>query len=127
MHQAGGELPEDWKNFLTIEGHHFYGAHIYLDVERLEMGCGVTPSNTHDLQMIVPTVREQYMCLFQGGRLRSSLNKVLHLAMKKTEFDYMKWAEMDLTTNQVEYATIDAYLSHVIAHRIMIEDGYNFR
>lgn len=134
VNQAGSKLPEDLKNFLTVEGHHFCGAHISLDVERLEIDYGVTPSNTHDHQLIVPTVCEDYTCLLKGGEIgefRSSLldiaNKVLHLSMKKTKFDHMRWAERDLTKDQVEYAAIDAYLSYAIAHRIMIEHGYVFR
>jgi hypothetical protein len=124
---AGYKLPDVLSKFLSEEGHIFVGAHIPIDVERLEQDCGITISNWRDLQLIVSEVDDKYNKLYQNG-YRSSLEKtgnvILDLPLfKNRSVNHRLWGSRCFVDWQVQYATKDAFLSFEIANQLKVKHG----
>lgn len=77
--------------------------------------------------MIVPTI-DKYRPL--AGRRRSLEDigaEVLKLGLKKNKgFNHKRWGWRHLDPCQVDYATIDAFLSYEIANKLQINGDYRF-
>ncbi|WVZ69408.1 hypothetical protein U9M48_018197 [Paspalum notatum var. saurae] len=103
--------------FLACPDHRFVGVAVDGDVRRLRDDCGLAVANAVDLRHLAAEVLSRPELRKAG--LKTLTREVMGVVIgKEKEVTMSKW-EQDLTLEQVQYASIDAFVSYEVGRRLL--------
>ncbi|KAL5744967.1 hypothetical protein ACOSP7_026113 [Xanthoceras sorbifolium] len=112
-------IPQALKNFLLNDNYSFVGVKVEEDVEKLENDYNLSVSNAIDLRTLTAQVLGQDMKEWKQAGLKSLSEKVLEKKIEKPkEIQLSKWDNRSLSSAQVQYACLDAFVSFEIARTL---------
>ncbi|KAJ1284622.1 hypothetical protein BS78_03G219000 [Paspalum vaginatum] len=103
--------------FLACPDHRFVGVAVEGDVKRLRDDCGLAVANAVDLRHLAAEVLARPELRKAG--LKTLTREVMGVVIdKEKEVTMSKW-DRHLTMEQVQYASIDAFVSYEVGRRLL--------
>ncbi|KAI4336242.1 hypothetical protein L6164_014791 [Bauhinia variegata] len=110
-------FPVSLRSFLADSNFTFVGLQVGLDISKLKKEYGLECRNGLDLLHLT---KEQWPGRFTSPGLKYLAKELVGLDIKKPkDVSISKWHERNLTRAQIEYASIDAYVSYRIGHKLL--------
>ncbi|RZC64653.1 hypothetical protein C5167_008345 [Papaver somniferum] len=111
-------IPNSLKNLLSDRSVNFVGVGITQDIARLDCDYGLKCWYGHELGPLADRVYRTQQ--FSGAGLVSLMQQVVGGRMERSEFvTRSNWGVNILNTEQITYATIDAYASFAIGNKLL--------
>ncbi|TXG70225.1 hypothetical protein EZV62_005160 [Acer yangbiense] len=125
------DIPQCLEDFLLNDKYSFVGVKVQEDVERLENNYNLSVGNVIDLRTLaveqVEVLGMNMKELKQAG-LKVLSEKVLGKKLEKLKQTQLsKWDNRKLSSDQVQYACLDAFVSFEIARTLKIKPAYFFK
>ncbi|KAJ8760478.1 hypothetical protein K2173_015145 [Erythroxylum novogranatense] len=107
------------KRFLSIKDIIFAGVHIKEDLQKLKEVHGTVIRNVVDMSEMAARVYDQPR--FAALSARDLANKILSTKFEQKPFAalWSNWFDQNLSSEQIECATIDAYAAYRIGRKLM--------
>ncbi|KAI8343431.1 ribonuclease H-like domain-containing protein [Chlamydoabsidia padenii] len=114
-------LPDGLSKFLEDKSIYKTGVNIQGDGLKLHRDFNVMTDGLLDLRPLADTAREVSPKIrrYEGGSLKTLTGVFLGSKMTKGKVQLSNWNAAKLTSNQIRYASKDAYASYAIYHRLM--------
>ncbi|KAJ4771354.1 hypothetical protein LUZ62_055611 [Rhynchospora pubera] len=114
-------IPDKLRNFLKDARFRFAGVGIKEDADKLVRGYGLEIENLVDLRDLAVEQLEK-RAMRQWG-LKNLVKEVMGVQMEKPRTVALShWGNCKLSTEQIEYATVDAFASFEVGRRLYARD-----
>ncbi|KAK3218047.1 hypothetical protein Dsin_012017 [Dipteronia sinensis] len=125
------DIPQCLEDFLLNDKYSFVGVKVGEDVEKLENNYNLSVGNAIDLRDLaaeqVEVLGMNKKELKQAG-LKVLSDRVLGKKFEKPkEIQLSNWDDRKLSSDQVQYACVDAFVSFEIARTLKIKPAYFFK
>ncbi|KAH7556836.1 hypothetical protein ACOSP7_026110 [Xanthoceras sorbifolium] len=112
-------IPQALQDFLLNANYSFVGVKVEEDVEKLEKDYNLNFGNVIDLRTLAAQVRGEHMKEWKQVGLKGLSEKVLQKKIEKPkEIQLSKWDNRSLSSAQVQYACVDAFVSFEIGRTL---------
>ncbi|KAL5743260.1 hypothetical protein ACOSQ2_026376 [Xanthoceras sorbifolium] len=113
------DIPQALEDFLLNDNYSFVGVKIEEDVEKLEKDYNLSVGNVIDLRTLTAQVLGLDMKVWKQAGLKGLSERVLKKKVEKIkEIQLSNWDDRRLSSDQVQYACIDAFVSFEIARTL---------
>ncbi|KAL5743250.1 hypothetical protein ACOSQ2_026366 [Xanthoceras sorbifolium] len=113
------DIPQALEDFLLNDNYSFVGVKIEEDVEKLEKDYNLSVGNVIDLRTLTAQVLGLDMKVWKQAGLKGLSERVLKKKVEKIkEIQLSNWDDRRLSSAQVQYACIDAFVSFEIARTL---------
>ncbi|WMV27205.1 hypothetical protein MTR67_020590 [Solanum verrucosum] len=113
------EIPESLKDFLNGTNFTFVGIEVGDDVKKLKNEYGLNCCKIADICAIA---KQRWPGRFRRPGLKDLALEIAGLNMKKPKHVCRSnWEARELSSDQVEYACLDAYASYKIGNKLLLE------
>ncbi|XP_022743795.1 uncharacterized protein At5g06450 [Durio zibethinus] len=116
---CGGCISHSLKQFFDNKDITYVGVHIKHDVKKLRKRLGLEIRNAVDLSELAADVLHQPRLGAFGVRRLASEVLLVPFKARSSRMAWVNLAEADITTDQIECATIDAYAAYKIGKRLL--------
>ncbi|KAI9160293.1 hypothetical protein LWI28_006880 [Acer negundo] len=125
------DIPQCLEDFLLNDNYSFVGVKVDEDVENLERSYNLSVGNAIDLRTLaaeqVQVFGMNMMELKQAG-LKGLSERILGKKLEKPkQIQLSNWDDRKLSSDQVQYACLDAFVSFEIARKLKIKPAYFFK
>ncbi|CAM0956183.1 unnamed protein product [Alopecurus aequalis] len=118
IHRAKYIVPAELEDFLANPDFCFVVVGVGEDVKRLQDDCKLKVAHTMDLPQVAAVVLGR-PDLQQAGLQKLALEVMDTLIAKPKQVTMSSWAEPDLSSEQISYACIDAFVSFDVGRRLL--------
>ena len=114
-------VPAALRVFLACPDHSFAGVAVGNDVERLHVDCGIAVAGAVDLRHVAAEVLARPE--LRGAGLKTLAREVMGAHVDKEERVTRSRWDRPLSTEQVRYASIDAFVSYEVGRLLLLRAG----